>query len=98
VKYVGLIICEGENAGVRGFNPPAASGVSPPAPGREAACLVGDDTIDAAGMTFARRARRRIRRSERAYRPAGTEASARGLTAQTIGDSHAALTLCKKAC
>lgn len=36
------------------------------------AFFVGDAWLDVAGMTFARRARRRMRRSERAYRPAGT--------------------------
>lgn len=40
--------------------------------GNGADSLFGEEMAEAAGMTFAFRARRKMRRRDRAYRPAGT--------------------------
>jgi hypothetical protein len=62
-----LTSCEGEKAG--GILP---SGIM----GRGADSLLGDEMTEAAGMTLAFLARRKISRNDRAYRPAGTTLSA----------------------
>jgi len=61
-----LTSCEGEKAG--GILP---SGII----GSGADSLLGDEMTEAAGMTLAFLARRRISLSDRAYRPAGTAQS-----------------------
>jgi hypothetical protein len=58
-----LTSCEGEKTG----------GILPSdIVGKGADSLFGDEMTDAAGMTLAFLARRRIKRSDRAYLPAGT--------------------------
>lgn len=55
---------------------PGASPVLPECPpGKGTVSLLGEEITLGAGMTFCRRAFRRISRSERAYRPAGTKKS-----------------------
>lgn len=81
LRYSGLMSCDGENGVFTEFEPNvpdvAVLEVKGVREGKEERTRSGDVARDGAGMTLALRARRRMRRRERAYRPAGTRCSAR---------------------
>jgi hypothetical protein len=80
LRYSGLMSCEGENGDCAIALLPRVVLLLLPLPvcvkgerdGKDGMLRFGDEGRDCAGMTLALRARRRMRRSDRAYRPAGT--------------------------